>query len=402
MTNVEREWETVWHCVPISLGYIEKEIHDSTQKIWIHNTRKMNQIRLMFSNPTVHTLVYEKVTVANCKTEFGKLENVRSVMVNNKTKIEILPGEIRYSDPLEWNEENDLVVSLFCQNGYLEGGAASFAQKMWCVAEELEGDRTEEKKFSPEMRKACISGEIPPLAWGVCAIEGKSCDEEKVQTIALFGDSITQMAYFSDMLLIKLEQKYCGKYTLANCGICGNRLLYDAGKIQEIPGNGYLFGIAGIRRFEKDVFTTMHPDKVLILEGINDCSFSWTYGWPQEEVTAEMLITGYKTLIDCAHRYNCNVIMGTLMPCGYGKSYEENKAESVRNTVNAWIRNQKYSDAVTDFDLAVRKKKQPWKMKEDYHLGDGLHPNFTGGSVMSHYMMKTIEIMDKGENDGRE
>ena len=56
-------------------------------------------------------------------------------------------------------------------------------------------------------------------------------------------------------------------WLLYNEGISGNRILYDNHSSSDLNP---IFGKAGIRRFETDVFSSCHPDIVLIAEGVND------------------------------------------------------------------------------------------------------------------------------------
>ncbi|MBP1756986.1 MAG: hypothetical protein H6Q59_3384, partial [Firmicutes bacterium] len=57
--------------------------------------------------------------------------------------------------------------------------------------------------------------------------------------------------------------------------------------------------------------------------------------------------------------------------------------EKLRQSANDWIRNQRLSDGMIDFDLATRRESDPEYMLEDCHLGDGLHPNTSGGKRMA-------------------
>ena len=62
------------------------------------------------------------------------------------------------------------------------------------------------------------------------------------------------------------------------------------------------------------------------------------------------------------------------------------KSEEIRNEINKWILKQKESDGVFDFASALAKNSQ--SMKDELHIGDGLHPNKEGGIVMANVVLQ--------------
>lgn len=57
--------------------------------------------------------------------------------------------------------------------------------------------------------------------------------------------------------------------------------------------------------------------------------------------------------------------------------------EEVRLAVNRRIREGIGYDGYFDYDAAVRDLSRDGYMKQEYHIGDGVHPNDAGGAAMA-------------------
>jgi GDSL-like Lipase/Acylhydrolase family len=147
---------------------------------------------------------------------------------------------------------------------------------------------------------------------------------------------------------------------VVNESIVGNRLLRDAN----------IFGISALARFDRDALVLPGVTNIVLLEGINDIGFAGAkmdgqyLADPAETRSAQDIIDAYRQLISRAHARGIKVIGATMTPCeavdilGY---YSEAK-ESVRETVNKWIRTGGASDGVIDFDAVVRDPDHPTRL----------------------------------------
>lgn len=205
---------------------------------------------------------------------------------------------------------------------------------------------------------------------------------EKVTTVALFGDSITHMSYYSDALINLVYKKYPGKITIVNRGIGGNRLIHDA-TLVDMPGKGKCFGEAGVKRFNRDVYSNYAPEVVIILEGINDMMHPYLFNRNNEIVSVDTLKEAVVKLIEIAHNRQSKVYLGTVMPFRNDNEEFLQESEKVRIEYNNWIRNQDISDGIIDFCKAISNPQNLEYMKEGTHIGDGLHPNEKGGEEMA-------------------
>lgn len=380
------QWKKIWNYIPVNWGTRVGTVEDLTQKVWIRNNLNGTQVRIQFSNLYgKEALVLHHVTVGKCDRESGKVTEIQEAAYRGERTIRVLPGEEFYSDsvPLALKETEDLIVSVYfqeknelysvCQTWSAQSYKSSF----------FKGDRTEsgETEGMPTL-------EIFPFfqfdeygcdaAAAVCGVQVLADGE--VTTLACFGDSITHMSYYFDPLLETLYRKYPGKITLLNCGIGGNRILYDACYVEEIPGHAKCFGDAGTGRFERDVYGDVSPEIVFFLEGVNDCTHGFAFDISEEVPDGQKLFAGVRKIVETAHRKNSKIYISTVMPFGcYEEAFRE-QAEKIRQDFNELLRkHREMADGFLDLDKIMRKPEDFHFMKDGMHLGDGVHPNAEGG-----------------------
>jgi lysophospholipase L1-like esterase len=152
--------------------------------------------------------------------------------------------------------------------------------------------------------------------------------------------------------------------SVLNAGISGNQLLHSG-----LP----LFGPTGLSRFGADVLAQPGVTDVIVLEGINDIG-------QRPPATASALIAAYEQLIGQAHRAGVAIQLGTLTPTGGTPSpaYGDAAASAVREQVNRWIRGQRLSDGIVDFDAAVRDPTDPSRIDPPYDGSDHVHFSLAG------------------------
>lgn len=380
------QWKKVWNYIPINWGTQVGTLEDLTQKVWIRNNLNGTQVRIQFCNLyDLDVLALDSVTIGKWDKEAEKVTEIQEVTCHGNPVIQIQPGDSFYSDSISLSvkETDDLVISIYCKEKHdvysvcqtwnAQSFRSSFFEGDQVNSDELQGMSTVEAfPFFGNDENVCNG------AAGICGMQVLT--EDEVTTVACFGDSITHMSYYFDPLTEALYRKYPGKITLLNCGIGGNRILYDDCYAEEIPGHGKCFGDAGIRRFERDVYGDTTPDIVFFLEGVNDCTHGLAFGFPEEVPDGEKLFAGIKEIIEKAHKRNSKIYISTVMPFGcYEETFRE-QAERIRQDLNELIRkNQEIADGFLDLDRIMRKQEDIHFMKDGMHLGDGVHPNEAGG-----------------------
>ncbi len=384
------KWASAFSYLPINYAVPLAEIKDRTQRVIFHNNLNGNKIRLRLSNKySQKPLTLTSVTVGIVRA--GRVQDAVSVCRNNNTAINLAAGEECWSDELAYpvTAGENIAVSVYIEERQEIGSVCIFwAGNGAAVSVSENGNYTSGEAFEGRpmeevyqiVREDTNKGSV---FYGFTGIQVLT--DDRVKTVAAFGDSITHMSYMTNALCGRLYSAYPGQAVLLNRGIGGNRILHDATSVDFIPGGGSCFGEAGVKRFERDVFGEEQADVVLVLEGINDIMHPLQLGHPDEQITSDELVEGYKQYIEIAHRHHAVIFGATITPCG-NEEYPEGWLpvfEEIRLKTNDWIRDGMGYDGYFDYDAAVRDAARPGYMKEEYHTGDGLHPNAAGGAAMA-------------------
>jgi lysophospholipase L1-like esterase len=200
-------------------------------------------------------------------------------------------------------------------------------------------------------------------------------------TVVAFGDSITDGYHSStgtytrwpDFLARRLgAEPGPQKLSVVDAGIGGNRVLTDVPNLWQ--------GVSALKRFRHDALGQPGVKDVILFEGINDIGNNAGPGGAP--LTAQNLIDGYRTLIDEAHAARVHIIGATLTP-DKGNGYYSPSAETIRQTVNQWIRTSGAFDGVVDFDQAMRDPADPAALNPAYDAGDHIHPGDAGMKALA-------------------
>lgn len=174
---------------------------------------------------------------------------------------------------------------------------------------------------------------------------------------------------------------------VANAGIGGNELLKDGWLPQ--------FGPALLTRLDQDVIATAGVTHVLLMIGTND------FGNPKlgHPPTSGELIEGLKQVIARVQAAGLKIVLGTIppaegavrdglpgaaaIPLRQGIMHGTAEARRSRDETNAWIRQQRLSQGVVDFDACLRDPERPGYLAPEYNSGDYLHPSPAGYAAMA-------------------
>ncbi len=142
-----------------------------------------------------------------------------------------------------------------------------------------------------------------------------------------------------------------------------------------IGGNGIFGGLgpSARARFSGDVLEQSGVRWLIVFEGVNDIG---------RGTSAQSLTNAYTQFVDQAHAQNLRAYGATITPFG-GNGYYTPAHETVRQTVNTWIRTSGKFDAVIDFDATVRDPAKLTHLLRAYDTGDGLHLSPAGYQAMA-------------------
>jgi lysophospholipase L1-like esterase len=187
-----------------------------------------------------------------------------------------------------------------------------------------------------------------------------------------YGSTPNTNHRWTDVLAERLAQKK-SPVAVVNAGVGGNRLLHD------------FIGPNVLSRFDRDALSQPGVTHVVVLIGINDFGLPGGRKLPQEEVTVQQMVSGFRQLITRAHDHGVKVIGATLLPFGpipERPGYYSEASAAKREALNQWIRSSREFDGVIDFEAAVRDPKDAKKMLAAFDSGDHLSPNDEGYKAM--------------------
>ncbi len=305
---------------------------------------------------------------ASTPTSDISLASANLLTFNGRPSIIIPPGAMAVSDPanLQLPPLADLAVSLFLP-----------AQPVRQISVHGFADQTSYTAPGNVVSAKTLESPKEIFSWpflkGVdVRIGGNSA------SIVTFGDSITDGALstrnansrWPDILARRLQaDNRTADLGILNEGIGGNRILHDN------------TGPSALARFDRDVISQAGVKYVILMEGINDIGHATDPKKPYDVVTAEDLIAGLAQLATRAHTHGIKVIGATLTPY-IGAKYQSAAGETMRETINHWIRTTPQLDGVIDFDKATQDPANPTAYLPADDSGDHLHPKDAGYKAM--------------------
>ena len=240
---------------------------------------------------------------------------------------------------------------------------------------------------------ALPAGETDTSRYFVTGVDVAASDDARA--IVIVGDSITDgvgstpdtNARWPDALAARLQaDPALASLAVVNAGISGNRILND--------GADPFVGPSVQARFDRDALGQPGVRWILLLSGGNDISAARILATPKDNVSAQQIIDGMKTLIARAHLQGVKIAGATLTPKA-GSKFFYAEGEAKRQVVNAWIRRAEGFDAVIDFDQALRDPARPDWLLPALDSGDHLHPNDHGYRAMAAAVDLRIFTRDK-------
>lgn len=388
------KWVPSWSYVSIDYNQEAVIFENITHKSVFRNNLGGSKLRMKFTNLYgIEPLVIDHVAFEAVNRVTGEKSARTIVTYQGEEKIQLEAGKEDYSDEINLavTPEHDFVVWMyFKEKTVLRAACVANTGYSWQSTNHTGNFmETDALGFTvkPQIAPALAADPTPnQFVVGFSSISVYT--EDDVKLIAMFGDSITHMSFYTDPFLDMLYNKYPGKYAVINGGICGNRILTTYPKADFMPGAGHQFGIAGKDRFLRDMYGDAAPDYVFVMMGVNDCSHCIVFGEPVIPTPAD-IFGALEDVTAQAKEKGSTVYVSTIMPFGSWGAPWRDQVEERRQEYNALIREKNSADDWIDMDAILRDPADPHRMQEGMHLGDGVHPGWFGGRKIA------AAIMDK-------
>ena len=366
------DWVASWHASPEPSRAPTVTLNNQTVRQVVRVTLGGNKVRVRLSNEFGDAPVRigaAHVALAGEGTTI-QVGSGRALTFSGGSKEVIIPDHSYvYSDPVDLvvPAMGQLAISLYMPGTERIQTEHFFAmQDSWIVAKDATA--------APVLQGATVITKRVLLS-GVEVAGGR-----RGRVVVAMGDSTTggygsspnTNRRWTDVLAERLALKK-SPVAVINAGIGGNRLLH------------YFIGPSVLSRFDRDALSQPGVTHVVLLIGINDFGLPGGRKLPQEEVTIQQMVAGFRQLITRAHDKGVKVIGATLLPFGpipERPGYYSEQSAAKREALNQWIRSSKEFDGIIDFEAAVRDPKDAKKMLAAFDSGDHLSPNDEGYKAM--------------------
>ncbi|MFF1519570.1 SGNH/GDSL hydrolase family protein [Streptomyces sp. NPDC058305] len=339
-------------------------VADRGYRLVVHTSVGGDNLRVRVSNALGDRPVTFDSVYAGLQSSGAGLVHAgnRRLTFGGARSVTVPAGATAYSDPLPGRiaAESNLVISLHSPDAAGPATGHGMAMQTSYISE---GDHTAEESAT---NWAGTTG-----SWFYLDAVTVRAPSATGAVVAL-GDSITDGWQSStdlnrrwpDYLARRLRTSTVTTVRgVANEGISGNKVLADGA------------GRSALNRLDQDVLSHPGVRTVFLFEGVNDIK-------AHTGVTAQDMTTGYRRIIERAHAAGTCVVGATIGPFK-GWSEWDPAAETVRQEVNAFVRDSGAFDAVTDFDKALRSPYDPERILPFFDNGDHLHPNDKGMQAMA-------------------
>lgn len=371
----EDKFRRVWSYLPVDYRTWPSKLVPQTQTLTVKADYATRALRLLFTNEN-GVMPLELAALQLTVTRGGQRVDTQPILIRGRNELWLGLDERTISDTLTVAVEpgDELtIVAMLPHTTYLTSGVVTYSKLNYQnVHQRLDGS-----VIDPRQQFIMVkNNHRMNYFFGVYGIEMQIPEDKQVITV--FGDSIVQQGFFPNHLRQALQTTGANQFAVNNAGIGGNRVLFDTDPIMD---EWYRHGIAGVKRFEHDVFDHADPNQVIVFHGVNDVIQETIHPGDQPEDLAQVQdgLTEYARII---HAHDAKALICTLMPLHHSQFYSAH-VEQQRQVMNEWITKQTVFDRVIDLNSAMGASDDPTALDARYDSGDGLHPSDAGGAQMA-------------------
>ncbi len=384
---MSEKWVQVWGQAHSALSFFYYPSCKRTYRMVINSALSGKAVKLELSNECAKNDVeISALTVARCDKNGCFTGDCKKITVNQKESFCIKKGEIISTDAAEIGIE---AGEYFCVSACVEKGALRSGNLIDDVSLiTVKGDVTAEIKVVNQPRKRDTVREIASKVLGMYFHKPiplfqsvQVLNETDASAITVFGDSISQQGYWTNMFAQRIRNEYPAKYSVINKSIMGGRIRFDYHKRFICKG---LFGISGINRLERDVLNYPDTEYVVFALGTNDFLQYGSIAAPKsQKPTAKQVFDAVADISEKLKKAGKKVIVFNVLNFGDCADSRPEKEALVTEYNKLLEENKHLFHAVYDQASLCVNPEKPNCSKKEYLGRDRLHPNMTGGKIVA-------------------
>lgn len=380
-------WVQVWAQSHSAFSFFYYPSDKKTYRMVVKAAVSGKKVRFELSNECARNDVeIGSITVALCDEKGSFLGECKQMSVNGRNGFTLRKGEVLTSDETELSVSAGeyFCISVYVEKGHLRSGNLLSDVELITA----KGDVTR-KAVVPNERR--IRDSVREKASDILRMyfhkpipifqSVQVLNDTGAQTIAVFGDSISQQGYWVNAFRERINKDFPCQYTVVNKSIMGNRLLRNYNKRFICKG---LFGVGGLNRLQRDILNYDDVKYVLFSLGINDFIQYATLAAPKtEKPTIQEMLDGMKLVADKIHSSGKKIIVFNIFDFADFPDATPEKTK-LADEYNALLyANKEWFDGFYDQRSLYSDPERPLCSKHEYLGKDLLHPNMLGGKIVA-------------------
>lgn len=384
---MNNKWVQVWGQAHSAFSFFYYPSCKKTFRLVIKSALSGKSVRFELSNECAkNDVVIGALSVARCDKDGNFTGECKTATVNSQKSLCLKAGEVVLSD------EVDLDIGAgeyFCINAYVEKGALRSGNLIDDAGLlTVKGDVSRSPKIENQRRVRDKVREIAsvvlkmyfhkpiPLFQSVQVL-----NDTNASSIVVYGDSISQQGYWTNMFSDRIRQNFFGRYSVINKSIMGTRLLRDFHKRFICKG---LFGKSGLNRLHRDILNYPDVEYVIIALGTNDFLQYGTIAAPKtEKPTPEEFLNAMIRVSEELKKHGKKLIVFNILNFGESIDSRPEKEEMVTEINRLLEENKQNFHAVYDQASLCVNPDKPTCTRKEYLGKDYVHPNKLGGKIVA-------------------
>ncbi len=384
---MSERWIQAWGQAHSAFSFFYYPACEKTYRMIVKSAVSGKKIKMELSNECAKNDVeIGSVTVAKCNEKGDFQGDYIPVTLNGSNEFTIKTGQVIETDTVDISIKTGefYCISIFVKKGALRSGNLIDNVELLTV----KGDVTRTSKvenqrrirdgvreFASKVLKMYFHKPIP-LFQSV-----KLLNDEGASSIIVFGDSISQQGYWTNMFSERIYKEFPGRYSVVNKSIMGNRLLLDYSERFFCKG---LFGVGGLNRMKRDILNYPDCEYVILALGTNDFLQYNTIAAPKsEKPTVQQFFDGVIEFNEKLKKEGKKLIVFNILNFGEAIDSRPEKEQMVKEFNEMLMENKHLFHGVYDQASLVVNPEKPNCTKKEYLGKDYIHPNKKGGRMVA-------------------